>query len=335
VTHLLEVRGLNVDYLLKKGTVRAVDDVCFHVDERRTLTIVGESGSGKSTVAHAIMGLLPLPGRFEGGEILFRGRDLLRLQEDQLRHIRGKDICMVLQDPIGSFDPVYPIGKQIVEAILAHDAVSSREAKARTIELLSRVGIPNPEVRFHQYPHQFSGGMSQRALIAMALAGNPQLLIADEPTSALDVTVQAQIMELLRELRDSYGLAIIMITHDLSLAALIADEVAVMYAGRIVEHGSVDRVFYEPQHPYTAGLLNSMLRSGERRRRLSAIKGAPPIPLQLPAGCKFNPRCPYVKDVCYQVDPPLNDDGTGHLVACHLSSKERAKLRLQRTEHAS
>jgi oligopeptide/dipeptide ABC transporter ATP-binding protein len=327
---ILSVKDLRIVYPLDRGVVQAVNNISFDMYAGRTLTIVGESGSGKSTVAHAILGILPPPGRFAGGEVLFKGRNLLALPEEEKRRLRGRDICMVLQNPLGAFDPVYTVGQQIVEAIVAHQHVGRTEAKQRTIELLANVGIPHPKLRFDQYPHQFSGGMSQRALIAMALAGNPQVLVADEPTSALDVTVQAQIMELLRELRDKFGLAILLITHDLGLAALIGDDVAVMYAGRIVESGPVDGIFYHPGHPYTAALLNSIVRPGQPRGgRLAAIEGAPPDLVAPPRGCSFHPRCRYVATICRRVEPPLLEDNEGGRVACHLAEQLKSRFEIQ------
>jgi oligopeptide/dipeptide ABC transporter ATP-binding protein len=310
-----------------------VNGVSFSLDKGETLALVGESASGKSTLAQAVMGVLPRPGRLMSGEVLFKGQNLAELPDEQVRQLRGKQISMVLQNPTGAFDPVYSIGKQIVESIHAHEQISETDARARVISLLIRVGIPNPEVRFHQYPHQFSGGMSQRALIAMALIGNPDLLIADEPTSALDVTVQAQIVELLRDLQNSLGLALILVTHDLGLAAMVAHRVAVMYAGRIVEYGNIDDIFYKPRHPYTAALLASALRLNEDRpTRLSAIKGAPPDPLNLPSGCNFHPRRQYVMEICKPEDPMIEDDGTGHLFACHLDAEGQALLPPARRE---
>ena len=324
---LLRVNDLRVAYHLNSGTAYAVNGVSFALDEGKTLAIVGESGSGKSTAAHALMGVLPPAGRIVGGEVHFRGRDLVKVPESEMRKLRGKEITMVLQNPIGSFDPVYTVGAQIVEAIQAHDPMSKRAAQDRTIDLLTRVGIPDARSRFHQYPHQFSGGMSQRALIAMALVGSPKLLIADEPTSALDATVQAQIIDLLMNLCRDERLAILFITHDLGLTAFLANDVAVMYGGRVVEYGPVQRIFYQPQHPYTAALLKSIVRRGEARpHRLPAIPGAPPNPLKLPSGCKFSPRCPYVMDICRQIDPPLETDGAGQFFACHLDAETRATL---------
>lgn len=330
---LLQLVDLRVEFPFDRRTVHAINGLSLTINAGRTVTIVGESGSGKSTLAHAIMGLLPPPGIVRSGEILFRGRDILGMGKRALRSLRGNDIAMVVQNPMGAFDPVYTVGAQITEALHAHTKIVRTTARKRAVELLTQVGVPDPVRRFGQYPHQFSGGMSQRALIAMALAGQPELLIADEPTSALDVTVQAQIIELLGQAREVYDLALLLITHDLRLAAAIADEVVVMYAGRIVEHGNAERVLCEPEHPYTVALLTASAGgNGGRRSRLPAISGAPPDATNLPSGCKFHPRCPYVMDVCRTEDPPLLDDRSGHLVACHLSSPRRRELATNRLQ---
>ena len=328
MSHLLEVRDLSVEYALGPGRVaRAVDGASFTLEEGQTLAVVGESGSGKSTLAHAIMGVLPTYGRFTAGQILFRGRDLRAMPTAELRALRGNEIAMVLQNPMESFDPVYPVGIQLAEALRAHRAVNAKTARAQALSLMGQVGIPDPPARFGQYPHQFSGGMCQRALIAMALICQPKLLIADEPTSALDVTVQAQIMELLRASKQTYDLAMVLITHDLRLAAAAADVVLVMYAGKVVEAAPVDAVLHRPQHPYTVALLNSAGGTATTPDgRLLSITGSPPELTAVPAGCRFHPRCPHVMDICISQVPPLEDDGAGHRVACHLPPADRATL---------
>jgi oligopeptide/dipeptide ABC transporter ATP-binding protein len=328
MSHLLEVRDLGVEYALGPGRVaRAVDGASFTVEEGQTLAVVGESGSGKSTLAHAIMGVLPAYGRFTGGQILFRGRDLRDMAAAELRALRGNEIAMVLQNPMESFDPVYPVGAQLAEAMRAHRAVSAKKARQAALSLMGQVGIPDPQARYGQYPHQFSGGMCQRALIAMALICQPKLLIADEPTSALDVTVQAQIMELLRASKQTYDLAMVLITHDLRLAAAAADVILVMYAGQLVEAARADEVLHGPRHPYTAALLNAAEGSATRPGgRLLSITGSPPELTAIPAGCRFHPRCPHVMDICAEQVPPLEDDGAGHRSACHLAPADRARL---------
>jgi oligopeptide/dipeptide ABC transporter ATP-binding protein len=336
MSHLLEVRDLCVEYALGPGRVaRAVDGASFTLEEGQTLAIVGESGSGKSTLAHAIMGVLPTYGRFAGGQILFRGLDLRTMPAAGLRALRGNDIAMVLQNPMESFDPVYPVGIQLAEALRAHRAVNAKAARAEALSLMGRVGIPDPEARFGQYPHQFSGGMCQRALIAMALICQPKLLIADEPTSALDVTVQAQIMELLRASKETYHLAMVLITHDLRLAAAAADVILVMYAGQVVEAAGADAVLRRPQHPYTVALLNAAGTATRPDGRLLSIAGAPPELTAVPSGCRFHPRCRYVMSMCTEQIPPLEDDGDGHWVACHLPTQDRARLLPEPAQKAS
>jgi oligopeptide/dipeptide ABC transporter ATP-binding protein len=304
-----------------------VDSASFTLEQGQTLAVVGESGSGKSTVAHAIMGVLPKYGRYTAGQILFRGQDLRTMAPAELRRLRGNEIAMVLQNPMESFDPVYPVGTQIVEALRAHRATNAKTARAEALSLMSGVGIPDPEARFRQYPHQFSGGMSQRALIAMALICQPKLLIADEPTSALDVTVQAQIMELLSKSAETHDLAMVLITHDLRLAATVADVILVMYAGQVVEAADADAVLRRPQHPYTLALLNSARGTGAGPDgRLLSIAGSPPELTAVPSGCPFHPRCPYVMGICPEQIPPLEDDDEGHRVACHIAPAQRAML---------
>jgi peptide/nickel transport system ATP-binding protein/oligopeptide transport system ATP-binding protein len=299
------------------GEVAAVDGVDLSVDRGRTLGIVGESGCGKSVLSLSIMRLVPPPGRIASGQITFDGRSLLELPLAQMRDIRGNRIAMIFQEPMTSLNPVFTVGDQITEAMRAHDrSASSAALRSRAISALQRVRIPAPERRFDEYPHQMSGGMRQRVMIAMALACAPDLLIADEPTTALDVTVQAQILDLLRELQQQTGMAIILITHDLGIVAEMADEVAVMYAGRVVERASGAQIFDDPQHPYTLGLLGSIPKVEEDRDRLLAIEGTVPAPFDLPAGCRFHPRCVFAAAACAMQDPELRLLGQDHRVAC-------------------
>jgi len=318
---LLEVRNLSTHFSVEGGEFRAVDGVSFALEAGRTLGIVGESGCGKSVSALSIMGLVPRPaGKIAGGEILFDGNDLLKFSAAQLRALRGDRISMIFQEPMSSLNPAFTIGEQIAEVLLQHRKIGRQEAKDRAIAMLRKVRIPSPELRYDDYPHRLSGGMRQRAMIAMALACEPRLLIADEPTTALDVTIQAQILDLMRSLREETGTAIILITHDLGVIAELADDVAVMYAGRIVEHASVGRLFSEPQHPYTIGLLGSIPRLHLEQERLAAIEGQVPGPAVLlhagGAGCRFQPRCPFAIDKCMEADPSLSKLHEGHEVAC-------------------
>ena len=295
----------------------AVDGVDLAVERGRTLGVVGESGCGKSVLSLSVMRLVPPPGRVASGRVLFGGRDLLALPPAAMRDIRGRRIAMIFQEPMTSLNPVFTVGDQITEAMRAHDRTASAAAlRAKAVEALGRVRIPSPERRFDEYPHQMSGGMRQRVMIAMALACAPDLLIADEPTTALDVTVQAQILDLLRELQQQTGMAIILITHDLGVVAEMADEVAVMYAGRVVERAAGAAVFDDAQHPYTLGLLGSVPRVEEARDRLLAIDGAVPAPFALPAGCRFHPRCVFAAKACVEADPPLRLLAPGHRAAC-------------------
>jgi oligopeptide/dipeptide ABC transporter ATP-binding protein len=319
-TALLEVRGLRTVFDGERGEVRAVDGVDFELERGRTLGIVGESGCGKSVTALSIMGLVPRPaGRIAGGEVRFEGEDLLKVPPQRLRDLRGDKLAMIFQEPMTSLNPAFTVGEQIAEAILRHRKVSPTEARAQAIEMLRRVRIPSPERRARDYPHQLSGGMRQRVMIAMALACNPQLLIADEPTTALDVTIQAQILELMRTLRAELGTAIILITHDLGVIAELADEVLVMYAGQGIERCSAKRLFAEPQHPYTIGLLGSIPRLDLEQERLSAIEGFVPDAAAHPAGCRFHPRCPFKVERCVRQLPPLLEVRPGHHAACWLS----------------
>jgi peptide/nickel transport system ATP-binding protein len=329
--HLLEVDDLRVSFRTEDGVVRAVDGVSFTVDRGEVLAIVGESGSGKSVSAMTLMGLSRGPNaRFEG-RALFDGHDLVTASDEELRRIRGAQIAMVFQDPMSSLDPVYRVGTQIVEQIRVHDhEISKPQALDRAIELMERVGIPHARERARSYPHEFSGGMRQRVMIAMALSCSPKLLIADEPTTALDVTIQAQILEELRQLRRETNAGIILVTHDLGVVADIADRVVVMYAGRVVEQGTLDEIFYDPQHPYTWGLLGSITRvDSDRSARLPAIPGLPPSLLAPPEGCHFRPRCPHAFDRCSEV-PALEarrPDRPEHLDRCWLTPDHKRQLR--------
>jgi len=317
---LLEVKDLKVQFATEDGIVQAVDGVSFNLDRGKVLGIVGESGSGKSVTAMSLMGLTRgVNARFEG-EVLYKGTDLLHVSDRNMQDFRGNELGMIFQDPMTSLNPVYRIGEQIVEAIQAHENVGKRAARARTVELLRQVGIPNPETRVDDFPHQFSGGMRQRAMIAMALSCNPSVLIADEPTTALDVTIQAQIVELVDRLKDDFDSAVIFITHDLGVIAEIADEIIVMYAGRVVEQGSKRDLFYDPQHPYTWGLLGSIPRlDGPRAERLHTIEGSPPSLINPPEGCKFRPRCPHAFEKCTQEPALENHVGErAHLDRCWL-----------------
>jgi peptide/nickel transport system ATP-binding protein len=317
---LLTVKGLKVQFATVDGIVRAVDGVDFELDRGKVLGIVGESGSGKSVTALTLLGLTrDKNSRFEG-EINYKGNDLLKLPEDKLRKYRGAELSMIFQDPMTSLNPVYKVGAQIVEMITTHEDVDRHQARKRAVELLRQVGIPQPEDRVDNYPHEFSGGMRQRAMIAMALSCNPDILIADEPTTALDVTIQAQIIELIDKLKDDFNSSVILITHDLGVVADIADEIIVMYAGRVVERGSKRQLFYDAQMPYTWGLLGSIPRLDRpKAERLHSIAGAPPSLINLPQGCKFRPRCPHAFDKCME-EPGLENrvEEPGHLDRCWL-----------------
>ena len=324
---LLEVKDLKTYFQTDDGIVKAVDGVSFSVEKGKTLGIVGESGCGKSVTCLTIMGLNNRRTATSSGEALFRGEDLLTMSSSKLRGIRGNDMAMVFQDPMTSLNPVHTIGRQLMEAVLIHQDVSRQQARARAVASLKAVGIPRAERRIDDYPHQFSGGMRQRVMIAMALVNNPDLLIADEPTTALDVTTQAQILRLLNTLQEEFGSAIIMITHDLGVVAEIADDVVVMYAGEVVEQGPVDVLFGAPQHPYTWGLLGSLPRLDVSVDRLVQIPGQPPSLLNPPSGCRFHPRCQYVMDICRTTHPVLGPVGDGsddgHLGACLLDRETR------------
>jgi peptide/nickel transport system ATP-binding protein len=326
---LLEVKGLKVRFTTEDGVVRAVDGVDFELDRGSVFGIVGESGSGKSVTAMTILGLTRDKNTTFEGEVVYKGQDLLALPESRLRDVRGNEIAMIFQDPMTSLNPVYKVGDQIIEAITTHEDVSKTVARRRAAELLRQVGIPNAEQRVDDYPHQFSGGMRQRAMIAMALSCNPDVLIADEPTTALDVTIQAQILELIDRLKDDFDSAVILITHDLGVVAEIADEVVVMYAGRVVERGSKRDMFYDPQHPYTWGLLGSIPRLDRPKpEKLHSISGMPPSLINLPRGCKFRPRCPHAFEKCEE-EPGLDHrvEQAGHLDRCWLSVEEKRRIR--------
>jgi peptide/nickel transport system ATP-binding protein/oligopeptide transport system ATP-binding protein len=317
MTDLLSIEGLRTTFHTANGEVAAVDGVDLSVAKGRTLGIVGESGCGKSILSLSIMRLVPPPGRIAAGRIRFDDKDLATLSPAAMRDIRGNRIAMIFQEPMTSLNPVFTVGDQIMEAMRAHDRAATNAAlRTRAIDALARVRIPSPERRFDEYPHQQSGGMRQRVMIAMALACKPDLLIADEPTTALDVTVQAQILDLLRELQRETGMAIILITHDLGVVAEMADEVAVMYAGRVVERAPGAAIFDDPQHPYTLGLLGSIPKIDETRDRLLAIEGAVPPPFDLPRGCRFHPRCVFADAACSAQDPPLRNLNDMHQVAC-------------------
>jgi len=314
---LLEVRELQTHFFTDDGVVRAVDGVSFAIEPGETLAVVGESGSGKSVTSLSILRLVASPpGRIVGGQIRFRGRDLLTLSDAEMRSIRGREISMIFQEPMTSLNPVYTCGEQILEVLMLHEKLDRPTARARTVDLLSVVGIPSPEQRVDEYPHQMSGGMRQRVMIAMALACRPALLIADEPTTALDVTIQAQILDLLKGLRQELGMAVLLITHDLGVVAETADRVAVMYAGQVVEYCAVRPAFRSTRHPYTAGLLASLPKLGAETERLRVIPGNVPNPARFPSGCRFHPRCPIAVERCRTEMPALRDVGGGHLARC-------------------
>jgi peptide/nickel transport system ATP-binding protein len=326
---LLEVKDLGVDFTTEDGVVHAVDGVSFELDRGNVLGIVGESGSGKSVTAMTIMGLTRDINASFRGEVNYQGRNLLEVSDTEMQDFRGNEIGMIFQDPMTSLNPVYRIGDQIAEAIRSHESADKRTAKRRAVELLRQVGIPNPESRADDFPHQFSGGMRQRAMIAIALACNPAILIADEPTTALDVTIQAQIIELISKLKDDFNSAVIMITHDLGVVADVADEIVVMYAGRVLERAPTRELFYDPQHPYAWGLLGSIPRLDRvKSDRLHSITGTPPSLIQLPQGCKFRPRCPHAFDKCLK-EPALENrvETPGHVDRCWLEVETKRSLR--------
>ncbi|WP_406392386.1 ABC transporter ATP-binding protein [Streptomyces sp. NBC_00887] len=316
---LLEVRDLHVEFHTREGVAKAVNGVNYSVAEGETLAVLGESGSGKSVTAQAIMGILDMPpGKISGGEILFKDRDLLKLQGEERRRVRGQEMAMIFQDALSSLNPVLSVGQQLGEMFVVHRGMSRKDAKAKSIELMDRVRIPAAKERVGNFPHQFSGGMRQRIMIAMAMALEPSLIIADEPTTALDVTVQAQVMELLAELQRELNMGLILITHDLGVVADVADKIAVMYAGRIVETSPVHEIYKAPAHPYTKGLLRSIPRLDQKGQDLYAIKGLPPNLLHIPPGCAFHPRCPMAQAVCRTDVPPLYTVDESRRSACHF-----------------
>jgi len=314
---LLEIRSLTTWFFTEDGVVRAVEDVSFEIFPGEIVSLVGESGCGKSVTGLSLLRLIPMPpGKILKGELLFEGRDLLGLEEREMEKVRGNDISMIFQEPMTSLNPVFTIGNQIIEALQLHQNLDKKEARTRAIEMLDRVRIPSSEVRIDSYPHQLSGGMRQRAMIAMALSCQPKLLIADEPTTALDVTIQAQVLRLLKEIQREMGMAVMLITHDLGVVSEIADRVAVMYAGRIVESGPIEAIFGKMRHPYTRGLLESIPHLDEKRKRLNAIPGQVPNPMNLPGGCKFHPRCHLMIDECKREEPPLFKVNGNHFSRC-------------------
>jgi peptide/nickel transport system ATP-binding protein len=319
---LLEIRGLKTHFETDDGVVQAVDGVDLIIARGETVGVVGESGCGKSVTAMSVLKLIPMPpGRIVGGQVLWRGRDLLVLPAADMRRIRSKEIAIVFQEPMTSLNPVYPVGAQIAEVVRLHEGLGRRAALERTVEMLRLVQIPNPERRVHDYPHQFSGGMRQRVMIAMALSCDPALLIADEPTTALDVTIQAQILELLQDMKSRFGMAIMLITHAMGVVAETAQRVVVMYAGKVIEEAAVEQLFGNPRHPYTQGLIRSIPRidmAAAGRSRLEAIPGVVPSLIDPPLGCRFESRCPYAMAICREASPPLREIEPGHKVACVL-----------------
>lgn len=320
--YVLQIKGLKTYFYTDAGVVRAVDDVSLNIGKTEILGLVGESGCGKSQLAFSVMRLTPFPGRIVGGEILFEGEDLLKKNEREIRKIRGTKIGMIFQDPMSSLNPVFKIGFQVGEGMKLHQKLDNRETDEKVLELLKKVGLPDPTRRMKDYPHQFSGGMRQRVMISIALSCNPKLLIADEPTTNLDVTVQAQILELVKKLREEFQSSILLITHDFGVAAELSDNVAVMYAGKIVEFSDVRSIFKSPEHPYTKALLQAIPRADVRSSNIESIPGNVPRLINPPPGCRFHPRCKYAKTICTEVEPELKNIGTKkkHCVACHLNS---------------
>ncbi|WP_409971182.1 ABC transporter ATP-binding protein [Bacillus sp. Bva_UNVM-123] len=332
---LLKVEDLEVHFRSSSSVVKAVNGVSFTLNKKETLGIVGESGSGKSVTATALLRLIPNPpGKIAGGKMLFEGKDLLALSDKEMRDVRGNEISMIFQDPMTSLNPVYKVGNQIMESIRTHQQISKKEARKAALDMLKLVGIPEAEKRIDMYPHEFSGGMRQRVMIAIALACNPKLLIADEPTTALDVTVQAQILDLMRNLQKTIGTSIIMITHDLGVVWELCDKVIVMYAGNTVESGNVHAIHDNPLHPYTWGLLDSQITSDMTdEEKLSAIPGSPPDLREEMPGCHFAARCPYAKEICFSKKPESIEVETGHFVACHFQTKTEKLIRKERAYH--
>ena len=311
---LLEVDDLQTRFYTEDGVVNAVDDVSYQINRGEKFGVVGESGAGKSVTSLSVMRLIDDPGRIEHGEIRFKGEDILSMSDEELRDLRGNEIAMVFQDPLTALNPVYTVGEQISEAVRNHRDVTDAEARKRSVEMLEQVGIPDPDERYGQYPHEFSGGMQQRAVIAMALSCDPDLLICDEPTTALDVTIEAQILELLDDLSEEFDMAIQIITHDLGVVASLCDRMMVMYAGGMAEQGTVEEVYYEPKHPYTVGLMSSIPRIGAEYDRLDTIPGTMPDLVELPTGCSFHPRCPYAEETCTRIEPQFVDVDTARPV---------------------
>ncbi len=334
--NLIEVKNLKTHFFTEEGVVKAVDGVDFSIKPGETVGIVGESGCGKSVTSLSIMRLVESPpGRIVDGEILFEGKDLTKLSEKEMRKIRGNDISMIFQEPMTSLNPVYTVGDQITESLILHKNLSKKEAKNQAVKMLKKVGIPLPEQRVDEYPHQLSGGMRQRVMIAMALSCDPKLLIADEPTTALDVTIQAQILDLMNGLKDEFGMAIMMITHDLGVIAEVSDRIAVMYAGKIVEYTTAEELFANPSNPYTWGLLKSIPLLHKDIEKLFAIPGNVPSPLDFPEGCKFNSRCFLAEDKCFEEEPPLHEVKEGHVSRCWFVDKlEKYKEQVHEDESA-
>ena len=325
---LLGINGLEVQFKTELGELTAVEGVDLRIDAGETVALVGESGCGKTVTALSVMRLVPPPGKITAGSIRYAGREVLKLSNAELRALRGPRIAFIFQEPMTSLNPVFTVGRQIVEAIRAHESVDRSDAEARAIRLLDRVRIPEPGRRFRQYPHQLSGGMQQRVMIAMALCANPKLLIADEPTTALDVTVQAEILQLIDDLKEELDMAVLIITHDLGIVAETAARVYVMYAGRICETAAVELIFEQPMHPYTAGLMRAVPRLDAIAQRLEPIPGAVPNPLEWPSGCRFHPRCPLKDKICFSNEPELRAVGENHTSACHFAESVPWKMKI-------
>jgi peptide/nickel transport system ATP-binding protein/oligopeptide transport system ATP-binding protein len=333
---ILKIKDLKVYFDTDDGLVKAVDGVDIKIKKGTTLGLVGESGCGKSVTCLAIPRLVPSPpGRIAGGKIIYKGKNLLELSEKEMEAIRGNDISMIFQEPMTSLNPVFTIGDQIKEAVMLHQKKTSVEAQELTVRILERVGIPSPEIRINEYPHQMSGGMKQRVMIAMALSCNPELLIADEPTTALDVTIQAQILDLMQSLQDEFDMSVLLVTHDLGVVANIANHVAIMYASKIAEYGSVEDIFENPRHPYTLGLFTSIPVIGGEKKNLYVIPGNVPNPLAFPEGCKFWPRCLFAEEICRIHEPPLEEVNPGHTAACHFKKKIDKYVWKEKTKTAS
>ena len=331
---VLRIEDLKTYFYVEEGVIKAVDGISFILKKGETLGIAGESGSGKTVSSLSVLRLIPWPpGKIVSGKVFLDGKDLLKIPLKEMVKIRGNEISMIFQDPMTSLNPVFTVGSQIVETILLHQRINKNKAIKKAIALLKEVGIPNSKVRFLQYPHEYSGGMRQRAMIAMALACNPKILIADEPTTALDVTIQAQILELMNKMKEEFNNSIIIITHDLGVIAEMVDNLIIMYAGKIVEYGDVRTIFYNSFHPYTWGLLESIPKLERRRKKLVPIVGNPPSLVKLPEGCSFNPRCKYAKDICFKKIPELRVISINHRVACHLSLEEASKIRKEKVDN--